>query len=57
MLILTRGVGETIYIGDDITVTVTEIRSSQIKIGIEAPKDVVILRGEVKDKRSETDLA
>lgn len=47
MLILSRKLGETIRIGNDVTVTITEIRSGQVKVGIEANKDVVILREEL----------
>jgi carbon storage regulator len=47
MLILTRRVGETLMIGNDIAVTVVGIKASQIKLGIEAPKDVPVHREEV----------
>jgi carbon storage regulator len=47
MLILTRRVGETLMIGNDIAVTVVGIKASQIKLGIEAPKDVSVHREEV----------
>ena len=47
MLILTRRVGETILIGDDIRVTVLKVHGNQIRIGISAAKDVTILREEV----------
>lgn len=50
MLILTRRVGETFLIGDDIVVTVCSIRNSQARIGIEAPKHVTIHRKEVYDR-------
>ena len=50
MLILTRKEGQTLHIGDEISVTVTQIRGKQVRIGIEAPKDVPILREEAKDK-------
>jgi carbon storage regulator len=50
MLILTRRVGETFVIGDDIVVTVCSIRNSQARIGIEAPKHVTIHRKEVYDR-------
>ena len=42
MLILTRGVGETLYIGDNITVTVFGVDKNQVRFGINAPKNVVI---------------
>ena len=46
MLVLSRREGETIRIGEDITVTVTKIRGSQIKIGIDAPRNIRIGRGD-----------
>ncbi|MFU1923870.1 carbon storage regulator CsrA, partial [Klebsiella pneumoniae] len=47
MLILTRRPGETLHIGDDITVTVVENRGGQIRLGITAPDDVAIHRSEI----------
>lgn len=47
MLILTRRVGESFMIGDDITVTVCSVRNNQVRIGIQAPKDVAIHREEI----------
>ena len=47
MLILTRKVGETIRIGDGVTVRVLEVRGSQVRLGIEAPAEVRILREEI----------
>lgn len=47
MLVLTRRAGESIVIGNDVTVTVLEVRGDQIRIGIDAPKDVPIHREEV----------
>jgi len=50
MLILTRRPGETIIIGDDIKVTILGVASKQIRIGIEAPKDVPVHREEIYDR-------
>ncbi len=47
MLILTRRLGESIRIGDDIRITFLDIKGKQIRIGIEAPKDVMVHREEV----------
>ncbi len=50
MLILTRKIGESVVIGDDIVVTVTDIKNGQIKLGITAPKNVTVNREEVLKK-------
>jgi carbon storage regulator len=49
MLILSRKINEKIMIGDDISVTVIEIRGDQIRIGVDAPKQVKVYRQEVFD--------
>jgi carbon storage regulator len=54
MLILTRREGETLLIGDNIEVTVLAVNGSQVRIGIEAPRDVTILREEVAERQRET---
>lgn len=50
MLILTRRPKQTLTIGSDIIVTVMEIRGGQVRIGVSAPEDVRVLRGEILDK-------
>ncbi|HCF2311489.1 TPA: carbon storage regulator CsrA [Pseudomonas aeruginosa] len=47
MLILTRRVGETLMVGDDVTVTVLGVKGNQVRIGVNAPKEVVVHREEI----------
>ena len=50
MLILNRKIGESIILGDNIEVKILDIQDGKIKVGIEAPKDITILRKEVYDE-------
>jgi carbon storage regulator len=47
MLILTRRVGETLVIGDDVNVTVLGVRGNQVRLGVDAPKEVAVHREEI----------
>ena len=50
MLILTRRVGETIMIGNDVTVTVLAVKGNQVRVGINAPKTVAVHREEIYER-------
>jgi carbon storage regulator len=60
MLILTRRIGETLMVGDDVTITVLGVKGNQVRIGVNAPKDVSVHREEIyeriqREKGIETD--
>ncbi|MDH4054995.1 MAG: carbon storage regulator CsrA [Gammaproteobacteria bacterium] len=50
MLILTRRAGETVMIGSDVTITVLGVKGNQVRIGINAPKDVSVHREEIYER-------
>ncbi len=53
MLVLTRKVGESLIIDDDIKITICALNNSQIRLGIQAPKDIMVHREEVYEKIKE----
>jgi carbon storage regulator len=60
MLILTRRIGETLMVGDDVTITVLGVKGNQVRIGVNAPKDVAVHREEIyqriqKEKDGDSD--
>jgi carbon storage regulator len=50
MLILTRRVGETVMIGNDVTVTVLGVKGNQVRVGVNAPRDVAVHREEIFER-------
>jgi len=50
MLILTRRVGETVMIGNDVTFTIMGVKGNQVRVGINAPKDVAVHREEIYER-------
>lgn len=51
MLIITRRIGETFYVGDAVTVTVLGLHGNEVRVGVNAPRDVVIDREEVRVRK------
>lgn len=50
MLILTRRIGETLMVGDEVTITVLGVKGNQVRLGVNAPRDVAVHREEIYDK-------
>jgi len=53
MLILTRRIGETLMIGDEVTIKVLGVKGNQVRLGVNAPKDVSVHREEIYEKIQE----
>jgi len=57
MLILTRRVGESLMVGDEITITVLGVKGNQVRIGVNAPRDVAVHREEIYNRIQDDDKA
>ena len=53
MLVLSRKVGETIWIGEDVEIVISEVKGDQVKVGIRAPRNIDIIRGELRQDISD----
>ena len=53
MLVLSRKTGETIWIGEDIEIVISEVKGDQVKVGIRAPRNIDIIRGELRQDVSD----
>ncbi len=56
MLILTRRIGETLMIGDDVSITVIGVKGNQVRIGIDAPKEIAVHREEIFNRIKSDEL-
>ncbi|KGR80613.1 carbon storage regulator CsrA [Ureibacillus manganicus] len=56
MLVLSRKVGETIWIGEDVEIFISEVKGEQVKIGIRAPRNIEVVRGELRQDVSASNI-
>ena len=54
MLVLSRKTGETIWIGEDVEIIISEVKGEQVKIGIRAPRKIDVIRGELRQDISDS---
>lgn len=54
MLVLSRKVGETIWIGEDVEIVISEVKGEQVKIGVRAPRSIDVVRGELRQDISDS---
>ena len=54
MLVLTRKVGETIWIGENVEIVISEVKGEQVKVAINAPRNIEIVRGELRKEVSKS---
>lgn len=54
MLVLSRKAGETIWIGEDVEIVISEVKGEQVKVGIRAPRNIDVIRGELRQDISES---
>ena len=57
MLILTRRIGETVMVGDEVTVTVLGVKGNQVRLGVNAPRSVAVHRQEIYERLQKEDAA
>ena len=53
MLVLSRKTGETIWIGEDVEIVISEVKGDQVKVGIRAPRNIGVVRGELRQDISD----